>query len=114
MMYEGIKRNVFTSIKDEVLYSGGIISNKELQELRNSINEKNNISSININNNGFPILIYYFKSFKSFTIKKDITKKFMKILPKDSTKVLYIVEKNNIEGDFVSNAYIKDFFKIRL
>ena len=61
MMYEGIKRNVFTSIKDEVLYSGGIISNKELQELRNSINEKNNISSININNNVFPILIYYFK-----------------------------------------------------
>ena len=111
MMYEGIKRNVFTSIKDEVLYSGGIISNKELQELRNSINEKNNISSININNNGFPILIYYFKSFKSFTRKKDITKTFMKMLPKDSTKVLYIVEKNNIEGDLVSNSYIKDFSK---
>ena len=34
MMYEGIKRKVFKTVKNEKLYSGGIISNKELQKIK--------------------------------------------------------------------------------
>ena len=102
MMYEGIKRKVFTPITNELLYSGGIISNKELQELRNSL-------ANNINNNELPNVIYYFKSFKSFSKKKKIAMKFMKNATQDCSLLLFIVGTNNIEGEFISNAYIKDF-----
>ena len=103
MMYEGVKKKVFTSIKDEVLYSGGLISKKELQELRNNLN--------NINNNDLPKIIYYFKSFKSFSKSRQIAESFMKNLTEDTTFVFFVVDKNNIEEEFISNAYIKEFSK---
>ena len=56
-MYEGVKKKVFTSVTNEKLYSGGLISNSELQKLKDSLNENNN------NNNQMPKLIHYFKAF---------------------------------------------------
>ena len=105
MMYEGVKKKVFTSITNEPLYSGGAISNKELEELRNNLNN-------NINNN-LPKFIYYFKSFKSFSKKKEKAKSFMKNPGNDSTRLLFIVDTSHIEEEFVSNAYIKDFSEFK-
>ena len=104
MMYEGIKRKVFTSITNKPLFSGGIISNKELQEL---IKNQNN----NIINNNLPKLIYYFKSFKSFTTNEKVAKSFMNKQNEDSIKVLFIVKPNHIEGEFYTNASLKEFSK---
>ena len=42
MMYEGVNKKVFISIYKEELYSGGLISNVELEKLRNNLNENNN------------------------------------------------------------------------
>ena len=99
MMYEGIKNKAFTSVTNEPLFSGGSISNRELQELRDTFN-----NNVNIN---FPKLIYYFKSFKSFSKKRKKAEKFMRNEP-DSMPLLFIVKNNHVEGEFISNAYIKD------
>ena len=105
MMYEGVKKKVFTSISNKPLYSGGAISNRELEELRNNLNN-------NINNN-LPKFIYYFKSFKSFSRLEEIAKSFMKNPGNDSTNLLFIVDTSHIEEEFISNAYIKDFSKFK-
>ena len=109
MMYEGVKKKVFTSVTNEKLYSGGLIFNSELQKLKDSLNENNN------NNNQMPKLIHYFKAFKSFSKNKDRAEKFMKLSKKNknenATLVMFIINENNIEEEFVSNAYIKEYSK---
>lgn len=107
MMYEGLKRKVFTSVKNEELYSGGIISNRELQKIKNDLNN-------NSNNNNLPKVIYYIRAFKSFSKKREISEGFIKNSSKDSTGLLFIIlnDQNNninIEGEFVSNVYLKEF-----
>ena len=107
MMYEGLKRKVFTSIKNEELYSGGIISNRELLKIKNNLNN-------NSNDNNLPKVIYYIRAFKSFSRKNDASLGFIKNSSRDSTGLLLIVlnDQNNninIEDEFVSNAYIKEF-----
>ena len=105
MMYEGVKKKSLIPITNEKLYSGGIIMNKELELLRNNLNS-------NINNNDLPNVIYYFKSFKSFSKKKEQAEKFMKNRSNDSTLIMFIIkENNNIEEEFISNAYIKEYSK---
>ena len=42
MMYEGLRRKVFHPFTKECLYSGGLISNIELQNLRNNLNINKN------------------------------------------------------------------------
>jgi WD40 repeat protein len=103
-MYEGLKNEVFKPKYEQPLYRGTVISNSELQKLDNLLNEQKN--------NNVPKAIIYFRSFQSYTLKKNITFSFMNT-PKnlvDKTKVLFIVEpiSNNLQID-ISNAYIKDF-----
>ena len=107
MMYEGLKRKVFTSVKNEELYSGGIISNKELQKIKNNLNN-------NSNNNNLPKVIYYIRAFKSFSKNRAISEDFIKDSSEESTGLLFIIlndQSNNIiiEDEFVSNAYMGDF-----
>ena len=110
MMYEGVKRKVFNSVTNEKLYSGGLISNSELQKLKDNLNN-------NKNNNEVPKLIHYFKSFKSFSKIRAQAEKFMKRAKKnkneDATLLMFIINENNIEEEFVSNAYIKEFSKFQ-
>ena len=98
MMYEGIKKKVFNSAINQKLYSGGFIYNIELEKLRKNLNENAKV-------------IYYFKSFKSFSKNLEKAKKFIKPPRQDTTSLLFILENynNNIEG--VSNADIKEFSK---
>ena len=107
MMYEGVNKKALNSISNEELYSGGLISNIELEKLRNNLNENNN------NNNNLPKIIYYFKSFKSFTKLKEKAEYFMQKAQKhkdeNSTLIMFIITNNNFEEEFVSNAYIKEF-----
>ena len=106
MMYEGLKRKVFLPVKNQELYSGGVISNKELQKIKDNLNN-------NSNNNNLPKVIYYIRAFKSFSKKKEVSEGFINKSSKDSTGLLFIVlaneNNNNIEDEFVSNAYIKEF-----
>ena len=105
MMYEGLRRKVFHPFTKECLYSGGLISNIELQNLRNNLN-------IN-NNDNLPKVIYYFKSFKSFSKNKEKAKRFIKKTEKDSIGLLFILEKcdEELEEEFISNIEIKEFSK---
>ena len=111
MMYEGVKRNIFTSINDEDLYSGGIISNKELEKIKNNLND-------NSRNDNLPKVIYYLRAFKSFSKNRKISEQFIRESSEDSTGLLFIllVDNNdiNIEEDFKSNAYIKEFSKYQV
>ena len=112
MMYEGIKRKVFKTVKNEKLYSGGIISNKELQKIKNNLNDDS------LNNN-LPKVIYYLRAFKSFSKNKNISEGFIKMSSEDSTGLLFIllvnndnnINNNNIEDEFISNADIEEFSK---
>ena len=96
MMYEGIKRKVFNSIINQKLYSGGFILNSELEKLRNNLNANEKV-------------IYYFKSFQSFSKDPKQAKRFIKSSRQDTTSLLFTLENynNNIEG--VSNADINEF-----
>ena len=105
MMYDGVNKKALNSISNEELYSGGLISNIELEKLRNNLNENNN--------NNLPKIIYYFKSFKSFSKLKEKAEYFMQKAQKhkdeNSTLIMFIITNNNFEEKFVSNAYIKEF-----
>ena len=103
MMYEGLRRKVFHPFTKECLYSGGLISNIELQNLRNNLN-------INKNDN-LPKVIYYFKSFKSFSKNKEMAKRFIKKAENGSIGLLFILEKydEELEEEFISNIEIKEF-----
>ena len=96
MMYEGIKRKVFNSSINEKLYSGGYIYDTELEKLKNNLN--NNIK-----------VIYYFKSFKSFSKNLNKAKNFIKPGRNGSTSLLFTLENHNNNIDGVSNADIKEF-----
>ena len=108
MMYEGVKRKVFEPAKNEKLYSGGLISNKELQKIQNILKD-------NSLNNNLPKVIYYLKAFKSFSKKKEKSEDFIKKSSKDSTGLLFELSEyegnnnNNIEEEFISNADINEF-----
>ena len=58
-----------------------------------------------------PKVIYYFKSFKSFSKNEDKAKEFIKSSTKDLTGLFFILEKydNIIEEEFISNADIKEY-----
>ena len=107
MMYEGIKKKVFKSITNVKLYSGGFISNLELKTLRDNLDDNsNNIKEI-------PKMIYYFKTFRSFSKYEKRAKKFMENAKKnkneDATLLMFIISESNIEEEFVSNAYIAEY-----
>ena len=103
MMYEAVKNKYFRPVVNESLYSGGTISYKELYELENNLND-------NINNKDLPKVIYYFKSFKSFSKNEQKAKEFIENTQK-TTGLLFVLEKykETIEGEYISNAYIKDY-----
>ena len=117
MMYEGIKNKTLTPKYDSILYRGSIISNSELNRLEECINEPNE--------NFFPKLILYFRSFQSFSLLREKAIGFMNksTPPYNHIKVLFIVQPSNLinisanifnqeleyENEFLSNAYIREF-----
>ena len=115
MMYEGVKRKVFKPVTDQELYSGGVISNKELQNIQNILND-------NSLNNNLPKVIYYLKAFKSFSKNKNKSEGFIRDSSKESTGMFFILTKdednnnnknNNIEDEFISNADIQEFSRFK-
>ena len=110
MMYEGIRKKIFSSVINLKLYSGGIISKIELEKLKNNLENLDN----NIINNNLLNFIYYFKSFESFSKNIMLAKKFMNIkkrnLSNDSKLLLFIIEEyEKIEGEFISNIDIQEY-----
>ena len=64
------------------------------------------------NENKLPKVMYYIKAFKSFSKKEKKAKTFIGKSKKDLTGLLFIIltdEKKEIEDEFISNAYIKEF-----
>ena len=114
MMYEGIKNKTFQSESNEQLYRGAIISNLEIENLENYLNNNNN-QIINTNEINFPKSILYFKPFQSFTKNRKVAENFMKSrgknIPENYSKVMFIVQKNEnkLKDDLCSNAYVKDY-----
>ena len=96
MMYEGVKRNIFTSINDEDLYSGGIISNKELEKIKNNLND-------NSRNGNLPKVIYYLRAFKSFSKNRKISEQFIRESSADSTGLLFILLQKFVKSDMLSS-----------
>ena len=105
MMYEASIKKYFPYVQNEKLYSGGLISKKELEKLRNNLNDNNN--------NEIPKVIYYLKSFKSFSKSRTEAEKFIQPSTKKSTGLLFILEKceDKIEEEYISNAYINAYSK---
>jgi len=96
MSYEGVKRKVFDSTINKMLYSGGGISKLELEGMRNILNSQKKV-------------FYYSKSFISFSNNSDKTKSFMDWDKDGYCPLLFILDNKNKIINGVSNAYIKEF-----
>lgn len=115
MMYEGIKNKAFKSISNEELYRGGIISNLEIENLKNILNNNENEIQNNNNEKKLPKVILYMKPFQSFSKNRSEAEVFMedrgRNIDENYTKVLFIIQRNENElnEELFSNAYIKDY-----
>ena len=89
VLYEGIKLKSLQLASDKVLYRGSKISNNEIIKLK--VYLKNKIE-------GLPGAIVFSKSFLSFSKDKLQAEKFlnMKNIDKNLSKVLFIIEKDEI------------------
>ena len=89
VLYEGIKLKSLQLASDKVLYRGSKISNNEIIKLKEYL--KNKIE-------GLPGAIVFSKSFLSFSKDKLQAEKFlnMKNIDKNLSKVLFIIEKDEI------------------
>ena len=90
-LYEGVKLESLPLASDNILYRGSIISNEELKNIKSSLNK-------NIKN--LPPVIAFSKLFLSFSKNKERAEKFYNDAKKapNSSKVLYIVEKDDFIG----------------
>ena len=114
MMYEGVKNKTFISVSNEELFRGGIISNLEIENLKNYLNcNENEIK--NNNEKLLPKAILYMKPFQSFTKKRKEAEKFMEDrganIEENYSKFIFIIEKNEnkMSEELFSNAYVKDY-----
>ena len=90
-LYEGVKLESLSLASDNILYRGSIISNEELKNIESSLNK---------NNKSLPPVIAFSKLFLSFSKKKEMAEEFYNKAYKapNSSKVLYIVEKDDFIG----------------
>ena len=105
MMYEGIKNSVFPTINNEKLYSGGIISNNELEKLRknlenndekiNEMNNNNMNNNMNIESNN-DIIPNYANNYCSLSIDGEIS---INKNINNNNKCLYQNNTGNISND---------------
>jgi len=106
MMYEGIKKEVFIPEDHQILYRGSLITNFELNKIKNYIKNNNN-------NRYFPNCIFYIRPFLSFSKNLNKAKSFMNwgSLPKDCQRVLFILnnDQNERNKDLISYASIKKY-----
>ena len=93
MMYEGIKNSVFPTINNEKLYSGGIISNNELEKLRKNLEMNNNNINIESNNDIIP---NYANNYCSLSIDGEIS---INKNINNNNKCLYQKNTGNISND---------------
>ena len=107
-LYEGVKLESLSLASDNILYRGSIISNEELKNIESSLNKKNK---------NLPPVIAFSKLFLSFSKNKKNAEEFY-IKPNkalNSSKVLYIVEKDDFigynlstHGDIEEISYFKE------
>ena len=90
-LYEGVKLESLPLASDNILYRGSIISNEELKNIQSSLKKKNK---------NLPPIIAFSKLFLSFSKNKERAEKFYNDAKKapNSSKVLYIVEKDDFIG----------------
>ena len=103
VLYEGVKLKSLPLSKDKILYRGSILSNKEIEKIKNYL--KNKIKDL-------PSSIIFSKSFLSFSKDKNMAKYFLNMNKnnnKDFSKVLFILEKDDYSDYSLStHADIED------
>ena len=104
-LYEGVKLNSLPLASDKILYRGSLISNEELEKIKNNLNKK-------VEN--LPSSIAFSKTFLSFSKEREIAELFFKNCKKSKifSKVMYIIEKDDnigfnlsTHGDIESISY---------
>ena len=90
-LYEGVKLNSLSLASDKVLYRGSLISNEELEKIKNNLNKK-------VKN--LPSSIAFSKAFLSFSKKREVAINFFEKgkKKKNFSKVMYILEKDDNIG----------------
>ena len=90
-LYEGVKLKSLPLANNNILYRGSIISNSEINKIKNYINNK--IS-------GLPSSILFSKSFLSFSKEEKLAKAFLNKdnIDNNLSKVLFILEKEDNIG----------------
>ena len=103
VLYEGVKLKSLPLSNDKILYRGSILLNKEIEKIKNYLNNK-------IEN--LPGAIIFSKSFLSFSKDKNIAKYFLNLNEnknKEFNKVLFILEKDdNIDYSLSTHADIEE------
>ena len=108
-LYFGLKKGHFKSHIEDTLYSGSIISLKELQFLKSKIKDPNA---------DLPAFICYCKSFLSTSLEKEKALEFMfnnkEKLNENNSLVLYQIKKGtDFDKENASNAYVREFSKYK-
>ena len=102
ILYEGVKLKGLDLAKENELYRGSKIANKEIEKIKEYLaNKKKDL----------PGAIVFCQTFLSFTKSIEIAKGYLddKNTDKDLSKVLYIIEKNNsIDYNLSTHADIED------
>ena len=90
-LYEGVKLNSLSLASDKILYRGSLISNEEIEKIKNNLNKK-------VEN--LPSSIAFSKTFLAFSKKREIAESFIKQINKNKnfSKVIYILEKDDNIG----------------
>jgi len=103
VLYEGVKLKSLPLSKDKILYRGSILSNKEIEKIKNYLKYK--VKDL-------PSSIIFSKSFLSFSKDKNMAKYFLNMNKnnnKDFSKVLFILEKDDYSDYSLStHADIED------
>ena len=109
MLYSGLKDLSYE--KEDLLYRGINISNKEIQKIENFFKQYKSEELNNIDNFESGILVYS-RAFLSFSLKMDIAKRFMKNNIDGTSKVLFILD-NKSKNKFQSNANLSRISKYK-
>ena len=88
VLYEALKLQSLSLASDQILYRGGILSNKEIDKIKKYLYDKKE---------GLPGAIVFSRTFLSFTKKKEIAETYLEIPLNnpDLNKIIFILEKDN-------------------
>ena len=103
VLYEGVKLKSLPLSNDKILYHGSILLNKEIEKIKNYLN--NRIENL-------PGAIIFSKSFLSFSKDKNIARYLLNLNEnknKEFSKVLFILEKDdNIDYSLSTHVDIEE------